>query len=257
MKNYQRLMMILSLLGIGLSGCATTLLTVAVHEQDHYSTKKVLVMRDQLIAIGRASQPISGYEDALVIAGEKYSYLVTSDQKSKITTQNLNQILQQFDLQNLSLYQAGWDTNLALGLVRNENPKNPILFEMKKERETQGKNMHANIYLVYRKSLQHVKPQDQAKLKQFDFECVKSKVELQCKLDIAVDLRLAQQVANKNQLQHRFKQPVDLIVYQTIEKSKVAQTAKNIALYPLAITFDIVTSPLQLIGFLTWKTPSI
>lgn len=40
MKNYQRLMMILSLLGMGLSGCATTLLTVAVHEQDHYSTKK-------------------------------------------------------------------------------------------------------------------------------------------------------------------------------------------------------------------------
>lgn len=257
MKNKKRLGLLMGCIWIAmsLSGCATAILNAYVGEQDHYRTTQEFVFQDQLIAIGHASQTVAEYQNALVLAGEKYSYFITpvKDKDATMTTEMLNTILQNIDLKYLQIHQPGYVQQSMRAVISRQQLENPIVFEMKKD----GKSMNTEIYLVYRKSLAQIEKNEQNELEKLKFECLHSQKELQCVQKISIDLRLAQHVNNKQQLQHRFKQPLELIVFQTKQKSKFLQTAKNVALYPLAITFDLVTSPIQVVGFLSHKTPKI
>ncbi len=87
--------------------------------------------------------------------------------------------------------------------------------------------------------------------------CMENEQYYECNKWLNIQLTLATAVKNQNQLKHRFQQPLDLIVRYSVREFNAKEVAKNMVLYPLAITFDIVTSPIQLIGLLTWKTPHI
>ena len=71
---------------LALSGClATEKLDYQLMQQEDAKWVAVEQLTDRLIAVGKPSAPIGGVDNAIVLAGEKRSYLVQSTNQTELT----------------------------------------------------------------------------------------------------------------------------------------------------------------------------
>lgn len=205
------------LISMGLSGCATSM----VGSLSNQSQQRTLQFSDTLFAIGKPKTTIAKYPDALVLAGEKNYYLLTS------YDQALPNIFANFNLNQLRI--------LEIGDVE-ESP-------------TQ-KAYYANVLIEYRKAKNQISPAEQAILQKErgGFSCTEQTshqtkvVELECRKRMQVNLLPIKKPAEQK-LQHTFSTPQKLNFY-----SGHSRTTSAKYLYPLALAVDIVTFPVQLLG---------
>ena len=254
-----KILLSIVVLSLSLTGCATTIL----NEFQHYNPNRNdtwesgIALQDQLIAIGIASQPIQGHENALIIVGQKYSYLAKPVISDKQTATLLMDLVNNIDMQYAKLYQDESEQKLKNIGLEKMNLARPIVFRLAGSKQVKDHQLTAHLVLQYQKPVKLVTASEREKLSRIKMVCMENEQYYECNKRLNIQLTLATAVKNQNQLKHRFQQPLDLIVQYSVREFNAKEVAKNMALYPLAITFDIVTSPIQLIGLLTWKTPHI
>lgn len=87
---------------LALTSCATV---TVLDQLDHSSPSKTLIS-DSLIAYGYAKTPIPQHENALILVGKKYNYLIEADQ-SESNNSILKDTVMQLDLKALSIMPEG------------------------------------------------------------------------------------------------------------------------------------------------------
>lgn len=229
---------LVSLFTLCLSGCFAS---SALEQSIKKSKDKRWIatdMSDTIIAIGKPAKPIQGYENALVLAGQKHSYLIHNHDK----TDSLKRILDTMDLRYLHI---NLPTNHQIAVKQSGNG-----FAC-----TSSFGCAERISLSFKKPLNQVKniETEKQQLRKLNFYCsdVLShhtyKTHLVCDYitynTAFIPIQSAQNHAN---LTHRFKEPVPITHYEFRKhKGQIERTAKK-ALIPLALAFDIVTFPIQI-----------
>lgn len=227
---------------IGAGGCAT----FAVMEDargTYTEEQEVVEFSEQVIAIGRPSQPIAEYPHAMVLAGNKYSFLVQPKVDAQTPANLFEQIFTQVDLKALYInpnpvqqQHYGQTQSLTLKLANGQK-------EIKKLPHWIG--------LTFTKPTAQLGYGEQQRLELFGFKCntvqIKQQPHLNCSRNVQTEFTLAERVNNFNQLQYKLKQPltVKMVHTYTVEKSKVGA---KLLLLPVAVSLDIITLPLQLLG---------
>lgn len=188
---------------------------------------------DTIIAIGEPKTPIKGYENALVLAGEKHAYLV----QASSSEDDLKKIFKQIDLRYLTI---------AL------NNKDGLLVRQQGDWVKCDGNLGcADVELVYNKPRGSFTEQEEKILAELGFHYWQSfranTPSITNKHIRKISFTVTEPVTNKEQLQHQFKQPVKLNYAQfNPNKGKITR-GMTYGLIPIAIAFDIVTFPLQMI----------
>ncbi len=248
MKKY--LLGTMFLLPVFISGCATMLLNEHTFES---KTEQGILLEDTLIAVGTPSKPIRGYEDALAIAGDKYSYLVKPSIKYfDKTIQNplpIKSILNEVDLAYLSVGQYKQTRSLSEDTAEMSLFPSFDLLVTNTKRAMNHTIEATEITFMYLKQSNLVKMGEIERLQSLGFKCEAYKKYQRCFQKGFVDITVTKPVANKEQLQHLLKTPIPLNVRYSIDKVNPKMVA-SYALTPFTIAFDIVTSPIQLVGYL-------
>lgn len=229
----------------GLGGCATSYLH---YETGVYSPKydRGIALEDTLIAIGHSRQPIKNYENALILAGEKYSYLAIPNQKKKVPQNLFQQIYTQVDLKYLIAGQFKYERMIDENTARYDlKPK--LGFRLEHGKSAKNQKLLGEIGFLFNKPMNLLKSGERENLEAMGFKCNLIEKNLKCTLDSSIELHLASAAKNQSELKYTFKRPVQLVVGYEIEKFDYKGVGR-IALYPLAIAVDIVTSPIQLVG---------
>ncbi|MDV2439727.1 hypothetical protein QR665_09615 [Acinetobacter gerneri] len=233
-----------------LSGCATMML----NEQTFTPRiEKGVLLQDQLIAVGVPAKAIRGYDGALAIAGEQYSYLVVpSTERFSRSIQKplaIKKILKEVDLNYLTVGKFKQVAKLSEDQVQVALfPEFDILVDDSKKIVSHTIKA-TEISFMYYKPRSLIKAGEIEHLQSLDFKCEIKETAYRCFNTGYVDITVAKPVSNKNELEHVFKKPIKLNVNYEISKINPKEVA-SYALTPLAIVFDIVTSPLQLVGYL-------
>ncbi|EPF70970.1 hypothetical protein [Acinetobacter rudis] len=236
----------LALSSVGLASCTTVMLKESI-ESSKSRNKAKTVLQDQLIAVGMAKTPITHYENAVVLAGKQFSYLITPTQGLKQSPQLFQQILTQVDLRYAQISQ---NTVTVKDLTTaTEKPSVQTLeFKMNSTSTESQQDIAGKLYINFTKPLDLLKAGEQKQLEGLQFKCdAPINGLLNCRRNIEVNIRLASAINSTKNLQHTLNNPVFIKVVEEKEGralSKATNTGKY-ALYPLAVTVDIVTSPIQ------------
>ena len=246
-------LLLCSLAPIVLSGCATMIL-MNEHPYKSSGTKTGIALEDTLIAIGTAKSPIQGFENAVVVVGEKYSYLAQPAAKYTKQTDLFQKILHEVDLNYLKVGQFK-----SLGMAEdgqhiNYSLEQKIKVTMKDSKNTKHKTLQDEIGFIFYKPLKQLTQGEESKMQALGFQCEYIQQNLRCSRQILIDLYVANPVRNQQQLAHKFNHPIKLEVEYNIEQFNYKQVAGKALLMPLAITFDVVTSPLQLVGYMALES---
>ncbi len=228
---------------LALSGCATTALQVAT--QNKPPTRTTL-FTDKVIAVGQSIKPIPKHEYALILAGEKNSYLIepTGDNKKLFAD-----ILQQVDfsalfLQNYSeLNQEKISYNFAVEVDDNN-----------------CKYAHGCkwVNLYFKKPLNQVNTTERDTLKTLDFKCNDTKVKnyLTCNRAIHAGVTIAPKAENFDNLKYRLDNPINIDFFQMKEEGGGSNAFKKGVrglLYIPAVAVDlavfIVSMPILTIAY--------
>lgn len=212
-----------------------------------------VVLQDQLIAVGIPAQPLKGYENALAIAGQQYSYLIQPS--LQYAGHNIKQpleltkILKEIDLNYLTVGKFKKVGKLSEDEIEVALfPKFEI--EINDSKQAMNHTIKATeISFMYYKQRTLIKAGEIEHLESLGFKCEIKDSAQRCFNTGYIDITVAKPVSNQNNLQHKLKTPLQLSVTYNIAKRNPKEIA-NYALTPLALVFDIVTSPLQLIGYL-------
>ncbi|MBS9779620.1 MAG: hypothetical protein KGV51_03240 [Moraxellaceae bacterium] len=226
--------LLLSLSILNLTGCMATMGLMDVTDDAGIGTgKEVTILKDKVIAIGQASKPIAKHENALILVGEKQSYLLENadDDKDK---QFLKDIFTQADLSALSI---------AL-----DKPK----LIVKTDKSNCNFNYGcAKVTIKFNKPQAKISTEERYKVQDLGFQCYDYKTNLDCSLSTEIGFTLAQKVANFDNLQHKLKQPVSIEFTQKktnhIKKGVQKGTFGLLALPAMVV--DVVTLPLQLLYY--------
>lgn len=229
-----------------LSGCLTSnALDKSIYKS--LAERHVLIHSDTVIAIGKPTAPIKGYENALALVGEKNGYLVQPDGSSGDT---LLKIFETADLQNLSLrgYGGGLDVKQAYN-----------------DWTCTSKYGCANIGLRFSRSIDSLsdstksledKTRDLSKL--YDEKAQMENLGFECKMHSAEDVSLScyyseklaftitEPVTNPSQLTHKLSKPASLRFYEFHADHDKKEIAIKKFLKPIAFAFDVATFPIQM-----------
>lgn len=214
-----------------LSSCMT-LSTVESMNQSSYKYKTLI--SDQLLAYGIPREPIIRHENALVILGQKQDYLIEVVNRSSSKKTILVDIVKQLDLSHVTISASSRVSNHLFSVVITD-PKHPIM-------ET--------LNVSYNKALNQVTNSEKNQLKALDFSCETdlNAQKYQCTQQIHYKIFPLKKQANQKPLQYQFREPVQLLVRQQSERSGLFKAA-HVAILPLTVVADIVTLPIQLVGF--------
>ena len=261
-------LLLVTLLGssIVLNGCATASL-VSYTKSDYYGgyhIHKKNILSEEVIAIGYPNKPIKEYEGAMILAGKNYSFLVQPTVSSHTSSDIFRRIFSQVDLGSLyidtnpSFYRP--DAQRAYGTrdiqKKTQADANELILDIDRDKFSQVKDIPTLINLVYAKPINKVKNNEQPQLENLGFKCQTSVIaeqqSLACQRSVFIKITVASAVQNIDQINHKLKQPM------TIQLNENWKTRDNtnkfgIALLPVSVAVDIVTLPIQAIGFLVLK----
>ncbi|WP_066804675.1 hypothetical protein [Moraxella oblonga] len=219
-----------------LSGCASML----VDEMTNRSPKDITLFQDEFVAIGKPSQPISGFNNVLILASPKNSLIVELENKDYHL---FNQLVPQL--------QSGKINNQHLNLSSDGNEKG-----IKLDKQKQIHRIQDNFLLQYWEWSVPKDSYTQKELTKMGFRCTFYKdlqgnpktfeldSALLCEYKLTAKLTLANAVKNSYNLTHQFKQPFKYHIYYT--KNNNVLKATGLILTPVAFAVDLVTLPIHI-----------
>lgn len=226
-----------------LSGCASML----VNEISDRSSEDVTLLKDEFIAIGKPSQPITGFNNILILASPKNSLIVELESKDYHLFNQLVPQLQSGKINNQYLSLS------SIGKSGGTNQKG-----MKLDKPQQIYKIRELFVLRYRENNIEKDSYRQKELTNMGFECEYEPEfiptapnlypipsELYCRYELNARVTLANAVNNSHSLTHQFKYPFKYHIYYT--KSNNTLKATSIILTPVAFAVDLVTLPIHAI----------
>lgn len=212
---------------LALTSCATV---TVLDQLDHSSPSKTLIS-DSLIAYGYAKTPIPQHENALILVGKKYNYLIEADQ-SESNNSILKDTVMQLDLKALSIMPEGMRESTYFEIYE------------KNQKET----FHERLRIEFNKPLSQVSKKEKLSLEQLNFNCFANtaRQSYECFRIVNYTLSPIKKTNQDSQLQYTFKSPMSLQV--KTNRSKALDTlskAPYVLLLPITVVVDIVTLPIQ------------
>lgn len=209
-----------------LTSCAT----VSVMERLDYSPPKILIS-DSLIAYGYAKNPIPQLENALIVVGKQYNYLIEADQQEG-NNNILKDTVTQLDLKALSITPAG--------ISRTGD------FRIHQKDQKDG--FHETLAINFNKALPEVSTAEKQRLEQLNFNCFANTAtqSYDCSRRVEYTLSPIKKTNQDSQLQHTFKSPIQLEL-STDRSAAVNAVSKApyVLLLPITTVVDVVTLPIQ------------
>ncbi|WP_439258255.1 hypothetical protein [Lonepinella sp. BR2271] len=221
---------------LSLTGCMSSVwISNKIDESKATEQWQVLADKDDIVlAIAKAKQPIKGYEQAMILVGQKQSYLIQdTDSKRNI----LNKIFtQQVDFTNLIVgphldyHEKREYFPIKLGNHNGCNTESCLAVDLSffKERDINSK-------------------QEEQKLEKIGFECNSAwPTYLDCRLDnIQFSIQTASAIPT-SKLEYQFKKPMQIkFLNYTPNGGNVSRSIMK-ALIPVTLAIDIVTFPIQM-----------
>lgn len=242
-----------------LNGCSTMLL----FDKSKTTMYKVgkqenLVLTDKIVAVGFPRQPLKGYENAIVFAGETNSYIAKPERINE--TQNIFQkMFKKVDMKHLYINTQKHKPEQPINIVKIFQVKENTLklrqggTGSKYNRQDFNNSSHY-IRVEYIKAKNQLNNGEQQNLESMDFSCSFQTYQeteyLTCSRVVGVELAVAPKVKNFDTMEHKFKQPLKLEVYQSDNLYKANHSKQLLKVFtPVTVAFDIVTSPIQIAGF--------
>lgn len=217
-----------------LSGCiASSFLDNGITESE-LSRWVATDTTDNIIAIGKPTTSIKGYENALALVGEKHNYLIQPVSGSD----NLKQIFETVDLRYLTI-ELPTEKHIAVKQSGDKDSYYSCPTEY---------GCAWSISLRFKKTPGQFSDTEKAKLKKLGFYCYdySKESEASCSYESnKIAFTVTQKSMSNEKLNHRLKQPVPIVFYQFHPNKGVVGRAVRYALLPLAMAFDIVTFPIQ------------
>lgn len=211
---------------LALTSCAT----VSVMERLDYSPPKILIS-DSLIAYGYAKNPIPQHENALIVVGKQYNYLIEADQQES-NNNILKDTVTQLDLKALSITPAG--------ISRTGD------FRIHQKDQKDG--FHETLAINFNKALPEVSTAEKQRLEQLNFNCFANTAtqSYDCSRRVEYTLSPIKKTNQDSQLQHTFKSPIQLEL-STDRSAAVNAVSKApyVLLLPITTVVDVVTLPIQ------------
>ena len=236
-----------------MTACVSTRAVIEMSQDSDYTHR---MLSDQLIAVGFSKQPIPQYENALILVGQKYSYLV---QNNKTDAPNyFKDLVSSLDLKYL--YLSNSDKNLQQvnqQLQQHAQPQQPSwkLYSDDKGQKISATTFNSDVEFLYRKPVNTITTTEKQQLARLNFNCqIENSSTMVCKKSSTFHLTLAHKIQNTQNLQHTLRTPIQLELFQ--EKTNYLKKATSLTLLPLSLSFDIVTFPLQYVYcYATWGCP--
>lgn len=181
---------------------------------------------DTIIAIGKPATVIKDHEHALVLAGQKYNYLIEDG------SHRLKRIFE----------------SVALRYLTIDLPKSKhIAIKQSGDGFTCSSDFGCadRISLNFKKPMSQTTAQDKKHLETLGFYCYDfSNTHLECSYSSHRPALIPTQ-KNGSTLTHRLKQSINITLYEFHPHKGQLKRATTMLFVPLAIAFDIITFPIQ------------
>lgn len=230
-----------------LSGCMTS---SALNNSIDKSKKErhTPTHTDSVIAISKPTTPIQDYDNALVLVGQRYSYLVQPDGDNGDT---LLKIFETVDLKNLSLssYSYTFDIKQAHDDWTCTSSHGCANIGLKFSKSS---NNHSNSTKSYEEKTQDLTQlyEEKAQLENLGFDCKvydHKDTNVTCWYFEKLAFIITDPIKNSSQPTHQLSKPATLQFYQFDADHDKKSIATKKALQPLAFAFDIITFPIQML----------
>lgn len=228
-KIYHALMLSCTVSSVlALTGCATgTVLEQIRVPSSHTKT----VVSDALIAYGYAGTPIPEHENALILVGKKYNYLIEANEHES-NNSILKDTVMQLDLKALSI--ASLSSPHEGSFVISKNNKT--------------NTFNHTLRITFNKPITQVSEKEKQSLAKLEFTCPKD-TKLQdyaCYRNVSYTLSPIKKTNQDSQLQHTFKSPIPLQLKADYSSAiNTLSKAPYVLLLPITVVVDIVTLPIQ------------
>lgn len=236
---------VLALCLMGLSGCATLLLSEQTEGRLKKTERKVkTVLEDQIISYGVPSVNIKNYEYSIALAGNKNSYLIRPSDEYLGQKNLFREMMKQVDIGHIAFINV--ESRLHPEIALDSLSQLSIYMD-------DDKQVKDRLLFIFLKPKQELKSDEQAQLEKLGFNCIvieNKKEFLYCKQIVPIQILVTQRAKNTDQLKNLFRKPLNLNFY--VVKTRNDYNMKKILLtplYPVAVAYDIVTAPITLGAF--------
>lgn len=230
-----------------LSSCATmSLIETAKSKSSKKYEKNVL--SEKVIALGYPSTPIKNYENAMLLAGENYSFLVQPKVSSNTPNDLFKVVFKKVDLGFLYIDPKPKSSRIE---PMKHTIYDTLELDVESDDSKKIKQLPVDIGLLFAKPVNLLKANEQRQMEQLGFECkilgTKEKEDLICQHVVPTVFTLASAVQNIDDVDYKLKRSL------TIDLNYQGETEGNSREWlriftPVTIAVDIVTSPVQLLG---------
>jgi hypothetical protein len=198
--------------------------------QYEYNYKWITIVEDEVIAFGQPKNPLPNIpEDSIVVAGQKYSYVITQGGAAFLALMN------QLDTQYIQIN-------------RNLNFQTP---------SSDSNQFSGAIQFTYTPTNRTINPQELALLKKYGISnCSCNNIEeLDDLKKLTFDIQLSgtiYPVANNIHSFKKLSKPYQIKIQnsQNIPEEKKIPLIEKIVFTPFAITFDIIALPVKALGII-------
>ncbi|ADY83272.1 hypothetical protein BDGL_002686 [Acinetobacter pittii PHEA-2] len=201
---------------LNLSACATTLLSEALPNETT-KTEKIILAKDQIIALGQAVQ--NQQEQGIVFVGQDFSYLMTDG------SSNLLNIIKSIPAEQ-----------------RNLKTPSPLVLEM-----DDSTHFHGEITILYNIPTYQIDEKQKELLNTLGFKnqfmAMENQKQVFYPFTIIRFKGKIYQKADNQKIQQQLPTPYPVALQQKdeITKKHPFKRVTRMALYPLAMTFDVIT----------------
>ncbi len=256
----------LSSMILGLNACSTILVTEwAKNGEQRIQSEEKLIFADQIISYGVPKTQLAGFANVIALAGERQSYLVQPQKNARVQPKILVDIYQQIDLNHVVFrLQPSQDAASATDEPQEINLQSLQTLEFHQYQA--DRPLKQTLQFIFIKPIAELKVKEQQTLEALNFHCqqqytglgTSGEQLLLCKQNIPVEFTIVSRAGNTDQLKDRFRQPVAFKLYATtsVRSGVNARQIVAVPLYPVAVAFDIVTSPIQGLG-LYWLSKNL
>lgn len=236
-SSFNGQIMTVLLLPLVLSGCMATMILHGNAKKDIKTT--TVHLSDTITHIGTPKTPIHGYPHALVMVGDKQSYLLTSPNINRPSL--LKDIFTQVDTAYLYVKPYA-------GVSSSEHIKKSTNYYQIDVAQNycyaKENKLCDTVWLYYEKPTTKLAKNEKSMMEGLGFMCHVSddKQHLMCSQEVGIHLHLAGKIPSHN-LPHRLKQPIE---FRAIEEHRHSKKNTGLMLLtPVAVGIDVVTFPLQ------------
>ncbi len=224
-----------------ISGCVAT--SYIKEKSNTQNTATSTLLADTITHIGTPKNELKDFPYALVLVGDKNSYLLKSGNPNQPSV--LRDIFTKIDTRYLYIEPNTSFQNHVSSINRTNNH-----YQVINNSCYQNNKICDTVTLIFHKPKSTLKSYEQAELEKLGFGCHDDKSPqgefLDCSRKTAIDIHLTHKINNKS-LPYRLKQPIELSIQESTSKHN---PNKGYALLtPVAVAVDIITAPLQILFF--------